>query len=342
MHAIRLEDITHGFGGRPVLDGIDLGVEKGEFFIILGASGGGKTTLLNLLAGLQFPDRGRVWFEGCDVTLKDVRERNVAYVFQDYALYPHMTVEENIRFPLENMKWPKADMMEKVAKTIERLQLTDVREKIPAHLSGGQKQRVAIGRALVRDPAVFLFDEPLSNLDPRLRDHLQMELKQLHRQLRKTFVYVTHDAHSAMVLGDRVGFLDGGRIRQVGPPATLYREPETLEIARFFGFPPLNVLAPEGMNELFRQPAPDNVARAGLRPEHVIVNPDSRGSYTILWTQVLGDRTFAAVEVAGAPLCGVCEGSDMKEGDRVALCIEKNYLMFFDDEDFRITDCHFD
>ncbi|MGP0629245.1 ABC transporter ATP-binding protein [Nitrospina sp. 32_T5] len=339
MGTIRLEHIAHRFGERRVLNDIDLDIEQGEFLIVLGASGCGKTTLLNLVAGLLTPESGRILFEGRDITGQDVSRRNVAYVFQDYALYPHMTVEENIRFPLENMKWSKASMAVQVEETLERLHLADVRGQIPAQLSGGQKQRVAVGRALVRDPALFLFDEPLSNLDPQLRDHLQVELKHLHRQLGKTFIYVTHDANSAMVLGDRVAFLSGGRIRQVASPGVLYREPATLEIARFFGFPPFNVLEQEGLNQLLQEPVPKTAVKAGIRPEHVRIVPDESGPHQVLWGQLLGDRAFATVSLGGVSLCGVCEYSGLREGERVSVHIDKNNMMYFDDEDFRITDC---
>jgi len=189
MTSITLQQVSRHFDGVPVLQSVDLEIHAGEFLVILGASGGGKSTLLNLIAGLLAPSSGKIFFGEQNVTEAGVHERNVAYVFQDYALYPHMTVEQNIGFPLKNMKWSQKEVEKKTHETLGRLQIQDIRKKYPGQLSGGQKQRVAIGRALVRDPEVFLFDEPLSSLDPQLRDHLRQELRQLHRQLKKTFVF---------------------------------------------------------------------------------------------------------------------------------------------------------
>lgn len=330
MGAITLEKITKAFDGRAVLDGIDLEVAEGEFLVVLGASGGGKSTLLNLIAGLLFPDSGRIRFGGRDVTALDVYHRNVAYVFQDYALYPHMTAEENVRFPLENMKLPKTEIHKKTRETLDLLKLDDVRGKLPAQLSGGQKQRVAIGRALVRDPYVFLFDEPLSNLDPQLRDHLQLELKQLHRELNKTFLYVTHDQHSAMVMGDRVGFLSGGAIQQAGPPMTLYRDPVNLEVARFFGFPPLNVLSKQVFRLLSPYSLPEGTVHVGIRPEHLILEGDPKGPFEVMWVQKMGYAQFATIRVHDTPVCGLCADPGLKEGMTVGWRILENYLMFFD------------
>lgn len=337
MGSITLEQVTKRFEGRQVLRGIDLEIRENEFLVVLGASGGGKSTLLNLIAGLLFPDSGRIRFGGQDVTDLDVYHRNVAYVFQDYALYPHMTAEENIRFPLENLKLPKGEVQRKTRETLNLLKLGDVRGKRPAQLSGGQKQRVAIGRALVRDPYVFLFDEPLSNLDPQLRDHLQYELKLLHRELNKTFLYVTHDQHSAMVMGDRVAFLSQGIIQQAGPPMTLYREPVTLQVARFFGFPPLNVLTRKTFGLLSRHSVPDGTVHIGVRPEHLFLEADPDGPFEVMWVQNLGYAQFATIDVQGTPVCGVCADPSLGAGMKAGWRLLENNLMFFDAEDFKIN-----
>ena len=337
MGAITLETITKEFDGQKVLDGIDLDVTEGEFLVVLGASGGGKSTLLNLIAGLLFPTSGRIRFGDREVTELDVYHRNVAYVFQDYALYPHMTAEENIRFPLENMKLPKREIHTKTQETLDLLKLDDVRGKVPAQFSGGQKQRVAIGRALVRDPYVFLFDEPLSNLDPQLRDHLQLELKQLHRELNKTFIYVTHDQHSAMVLGDRVGFLAEGVIQQAGEPMTLYRDPVNLNVARFFGFPPLNVLSKNSFRLLSNHSVPEGTVHIGIRPEHLILERDPQGPFEVMWVQKMGYAQFATIGVHETPVCGLCADPELSEGMAVGWRMLENYLMYFDAGDFKIN-----
>ncbi len=252
--AIQIEGLTKTFrsmrGRVEVLTGVDLDVEPGEFFVLLGPSGCGKSTLLNLIAGLEYPTQGRIHLG--DRTVADARQgifldpfrRQIAMVFQSYALYPHMTVEQNIAFPLTNQKPrpSRKEIAERVRRTAERLRIGSLLDRKPAELSGGQRQRVAIGRALVREPRVLLMDEPLSNLDARLRLEMRAQLKELQRSLGITTVYVTHDQIEAMTLGDRMAVLHGGTIQQCGPPTEIYDRPANIFVARFVGSPPMNLL----------------------------------------------------------------------------------------------------
>lgn len=330
MGHIKLQQINKNFGGHEVFSKIDLEVKAGEFLVILGASGGGKSTLLNMIAGLLKPSSGKILFDGEEMADKDVSERNVAYVFQDYALYPHMTVHQNIRFPLENMRFHKRTIDRKVRDALAKLKLSELKDKYPDQLSGGQKQRVAIGRAMVRDPFVFLFDEPLSSLDPQLRDHLRMELKQLHRQLKKTFVYVTHDQLSAMILGDRIAFLDGGTIPQIAPPEVLYHEPENMRVAEFLGFPPINILRVDEFRQFAACDLPPGTARVGIRPEHLRIRDNPEGNGRVEWIQEIGFARYADLKLGSVTLSAKCDDPDIESGQPVACEVETRNLICFD------------
>jgi ABC-type sugar transport system ATPase subunit len=332
MAALDLQNILMEFQGKPVLQDLNIQIPRGEFLVVLGESGGGKSTLLNLIAGLLEPTAGRILFDGQDVTRQSVMQRNIAYVFQDYALYPHMTVARNICFPMENLKWPRQEIDQKCREILQRLKLEEVRDQYPSQISGGQKQRVAIGRALVRDPQLFLFDEPLSSLDPHLRDHLRLELKQLHRELDKTFIYVTHDQLSAMVLGDRIAFLDHGVIQQVGAPMELYRSPANIRIARFLGFPPINLLSPEDFKMLTGKPSPQPQGRIGLRPEHLEWVEDAEGKFEIQWIQPVGATGYAYVAVGEQNVCGLWNGGSRLEKGKVSCQFNPENLLFFKEE----------
>ncbi len=336
MGGIQLKGVSKHFDGHEVLKAIDLEVREGEFLVILGASGGGKTTLLNLIAGLVPPSSGQILFDGKDVTETDVSRRNIAYVFQDYALYPHLTVRRNLRFPLENMKLKKRQADRKVRDVLKLLQLQGIQEKYPAQLSGGQKQRVALGRALVRDPFVFLFDEPLSSLDQQLRDHLRIELKQLHRRLGRTFIYVTHDQLSAMILGDRIAFLADQKIRQVAPPGELYHRPRNLQVARFLGFPPINLLPPGEFQKLSALTPPESTKTVTIRPEHVLVQADAEGRFQVDWIQKVGYATYAYFKAGSVSVCARCEDAALSPERRVRCRIQEPEVLFFDADGNRI------
>ena len=242
MTLIRFEQISKRFGALAVLSALDLEIRAGEFFTFLGPSGCGKSTLLNLIAGIESPDAGRIYFDDQCVNEQAPAERDVAMVFQSYALYPHMTVYDNLAFPLRNKRLPRAEIDAAVQRVAAQLGIEALLERKPRALSGGQRQRVALGRALVRKPRVFLLDEPLSNLDARLRLEMREEMKRLHAELGITTVYVTHDQEEAMVLSDRIALLNEGRVQQCDSPKEIYGRPANLFVASFIGSPPMNLL----------------------------------------------------------------------------------------------------
>jgi multiple sugar transport system ATP-binding protein len=227
-------------GEVVAVDGISIDVHRGEFLVLVGPSGCGKTTTLRSVAGLETPTEGRIIIEEEDVTGLDPRERDISMVFQNYALYPHKKVRENLSFPLEVRSYPKEEIDRRVNETADLLDIPELLDRKPGQLSGGQQQRVALGRAIVREPSVFLMDEPLSNLDAKLRVQMRTELNELHRRVGKTTIYVTHDQAEAMTLGDRVAVMNDGRLQQIGPPQFLYENPKNRFVAGFIGEPPMN------------------------------------------------------------------------------------------------------
>jgi ABC-type sugar transport system ATPase subunit len=265
MSGLSLRDVRKSFGAVEVIKGVDLTVEPGEFCVFVGPSGCGKSTLLRMIAGLEEVSNGTITIGGQDVTWAEPSARGIAMVFQSYALYPHMTVRENIGFGLSLARTPKAEIARKVGQAAELLQLSALLDRKPKQLSGGQRQRVAIGRAIVRDPKVFLFDEPLSNLDAALRSQMRMELTDLHRRLGATMIYVTHDQVEAMTMADKIVVLNGGRIEQVGTPMDLYNAPVSPFVAGFIGSPKMNLLTGAVAAGL-------GCVTFGIRPEHLVLS----------------------------------------------------------------------
>jgi multiple sugar transport system ATP-binding protein len=291
MSAVSVRDVTVAFEAFRVFDGLSLDIEEGEFIVLLGPSGCGKSTLLNAIAGLLDVASGQIWIGGKNVTWEEPKDRGIAMVFQSYALYPRMSVRENMSFGLKMAKTPKPEIERRVKQAAELLQITHLLDRRPDQLSGGQRQRVAIGRALVRDAAVFLFDEPLSNLDAKLRNELRVEIKRLHAKLGKTtMVYVTHDQIEAMTLADRIVVLKEQQIQQIGSPDEIYRRPSNLFVAGFVGSPQMNFIkgriegngsGPEFVSGKRRlpltgyqfsgKPVPGQDIVLGVRPEHLDV-----------------------------------------------------------------------
>jgi multiple sugar transport system ATP-binding protein len=286
--SIEVKDLTLNFGAVSVLKTMNIDVEEGEFIVLLGPSGCGKSTLLNCLAGLLDITDGQIWIKGKNVTWAEPSERGIGMVFQSYALYPQMNVRGNLSFGLKNAKVPQAEIDKRIARAAEILQIQPLLDRKPGALSGGQRQRVAIGRALVRDVDVFLFDEPLSNLDAKLRSELRVEIKRLHERLGNTMVYVTHDQIEALTLADRIAVMKGGVIQQLSDPQTIYNKPSNLFVAGFIGSPPMNMLpgktVDQGRAFLFGD---QKIALAGydggavlerdqailgVRPEHITVS----------------------------------------------------------------------
>ena len=291
MASVVLENISKSFGSLDIMKGVDLSIADGEFCVFVGPSGCGKSTLLRMISGLETASAGRILIDGADVTGAEPSKRGIAMVFQSYALYPHLTVRENIGFGLSLAKRPKAEIEEKVKRTAETLQLGHLLDRKPKALSGGQRQRVAIGRAIIRDPKVFLFDEPLSNLDASLRSQMRMELTDLHAKLGTTMIYVTHDQVEAMTMADKIVVLNGGRIEQVGSPMELYDNPATPFVAGFIGSPKMNLY--EG--EVARR---EGCRVYGIRPEHVLIT-QSEGKWrgTVRHIERLGAETIVHVAV---------------------------------------------
>jgi multiple sugar transport system ATP-binding protein len=323
--AVDFSRVTKRFGATTAVDGFDLQIDDGEFLVLLGPSGCGKSTVLRLLAGLEQASEGTISIGGKRVDDVDSKDRDLAMVFQSYALYPHMTVEKNIAFPLRPRNIAKAERARLTREAAAMLGLEGLLHRKPSQLSGGQRQRVALARAIVRNPAVFLMDEPLSNLDAKLRAQTRSELVELHRRLRTTFIYVTHDQVEAMTMADRVAIMDHGRLQQLGSPQAVYDRPANLFVARFVGSPPMNILS--GVLEPARRsvvvagaslPAPLSLcerfsARAtvplavGIRPEHLrLTDPSRPGSHiaaTVTLVEALGHEQLVHVTIAsGAPV----------------------------------------
>jgi multiple sugar transport system ATP-binding protein len=293
MGKITLRNVTKKFGEVAVIPSIDLDIDDGEFVVFVGPSGCGKSTLLRLIAGLEDTTSGMILIDGMDATDLPPAKRKLAMVFQSYALYPHMTVRKNIGFPLKMAGMNPDDAARKVDAAAKVLNLTNYLDRRPGQLSGGQRQRVAIGRAIVREPKAFLFDEPLSNLDAALRVNMRLEITELHQQLKTTMVYVTHDQVEAMTMADKIVVLNAGRIEQVGSPLDLYRAPRNLFVAGFIGSPKMNLIAgPEA--------AKRGATTIGIRPEHVdlsMTSGDWKGTVGV--SEHLGSDTFLHVHVEG-------------------------------------------
>jgi multiple sugar transport system ATP-binding protein len=335
MAFLELKGIVKEFGPVRTIKGIDLQIDKGEFIVFVGPSGCGKSTLLRLIAGLESTTAGSLHLDGRDITDVPSSKRDLAMVFQSYALYPHMTVFDNMSFALKLAKVDVNVRKEKVERAAKILNLTQYLERTPKELSGGQRQRVAIGRAIVRAPKVFLFDEPLSNLDAALRGQTRVEIANLHRDLGATTIYVTHDQVEAMTLADRVVVLRDGLIEQVGSPLELYDRPANQFVAQFIGTPQMNVLPAATLPELTRiagarLPAHGSV---GVRPEYVRVVAAGQGiAGKVELVESLGSDTMIHTRVgANVPLVSrQSERTTLKLGDAVGVEIDPNALLFFD------------
>lgn len=297
--SVSIENVSFGYGRALVLDDVSLAIEPGEYFCFLGPSGSGKTTLLRLVAGFGTPSKGRITIGGKDVTHLPPWERNLGMVFQSYALWPHMTVAKNVAFGLERRKLPRAEINRKVGTALERVGLSHLADRRPAQLSGGQQQRVALARTLVIEPTVLLLDEPLSNLDAKLRTEMRVELKRLQRELGITTIYVTHDQEEANAAADRIAVLDGGKIQQIGSPVDMYDHPANRFVAAFLGT--ANLI--EGKIEGNRFIAPDNFALDGvsgkagtacvsIRPQNIALTASGTGLAGIVEErEFLGETT---------------------------------------------------
>jgi len=308
MGSITLENVNKSFGEVQVIPDISLDIRDGEFIVFVGPSGCGKSTLLRLIAGLEDTTRGRILLDGQDMTDAPPARRGLAMVFQSYALYPHMSVRDNIAFPLKMAKAPKEVIDQKVEYAARTLNLSDYLDRRPRALSGGQRQRVAIGRAIVREPKAFLFDEPLSNLDAALRVNMRLEITELHQQLKTTMIYVTHDQVEAMTMADRIVVLNAGRVEQFGTPLELYRTPANRFVAGFIGSPKMNFV--DGS-----EAARHDAHAIGVRPEHFSLSREA-GAWkgTVGVAEQLGSDTFVHVHVDGIGLVTARTGGEEAYG----------------------------
>ena len=348
MATLDLKTITKSFGTAKVLKDIDLAIRDKEFVVFVGPSGCGKSTLLRIVAGLEAATSGAVVIDGRDVSQLPPVDRGIAMVFQSYALYPHLSVFENIAFPLRVARLPEDEVKQKVGRAADILQLTEKLPLKPGQLSGGQRQRVAIGRSIVRNPKVFLFDEPLSNLDAALRGDMRVELSQLHKELNATMVYVTHDQIEAMTMADRIVVLNAGRVEQFGTPMELYHHPATRFVATFIGQPNMNLLpslvrgvGADGLTvelpggQVMTLPVETATARVGdtvevgLRPENVALGAGLSMTVDIL--ERLGGVSITYGRIAGQRFCAVLPGdAAVARGQVVGLQVNPRDAHVFD------------
>jgi len=351
LSSVLLRDVVKSFDRKTIaVDHVTLEIADREFFVLVGPSGCGKSTTLRLVAGLEDPDSGEVWIGDRLVNDIEPKDRDIAMVFQNYALYPHMTVYENMAFALKLRRLPAEEIRARVAEAARILAISDLLDRKPAALSGGQRQRVAVGRAIVRNPRVFLFDEPLSNLDARLRVGMRAELSRLHRRLETTVFYVTHDQVEAMTLGQRIGVMKDGKLLQVADPNTLYNKPVNRFVAGFIGSPPMNFL--EGRIEpgqpvrfhhstfaldlpepfaVRLQPLLDKPATLGIRPEALHPTPDGEISAVVEVAELMGSETILYLQLGNdTVIARVSPDYPPRPGDSLNFRLAPDKLHFFD------------
>ncbi|MDG3042937.1 sn-glycerol-3-phosphate ABC transporter ATP-binding protein UgpC [Roseicyclus marinus] len=335
MAELKLKNVGKTYaGGVSAVKGASVDIADGEFIVLVGPSGCGKSTILRMIAGLETITEGEVEIAGRVVNKLEPAERDIAMVFQNYALYPHMSVRKNMEYGLKNKGTPRPEIDRRIAQAAATLQIEKFLDRKPRQLSGGQRQRVAMGRAIVREPAVFLFDEPLSNLDAKLRTQLRAELKDLHRRLGATFVFVTHDQVEAMSLADRIVIMSEGKIEQIGTPMDLYERPASRFVAEFIGAPPMNVFdlgAPGGKAiATLAGAAPQGATAVGVRPETLRIGREGPEA-TVVLVEALGAETLVHLAIGEDRLI-LRDGhaSRVREGDSLRLFAEPEAVLFFD------------
>ncbi|MBQ4122742.1 sn-glycerol-3-phosphate ABC transporter ATP-binding protein UgpC [bacterium] len=344
MAHVELKNVVKIYDKKKIIDNISLEIKDKEFLVLVGSSGCGKSTLLRMIAGLEDITQGEIYIDGKCVNNVHPKERDIAFVFQNYALYPHMSVYENMAFPLKMRKMSKKDIDAKIKETAEILDLTELLDRKPKQLSGGQRQRVALGRAIVRNPKVFLMDEPLSNLDAKLRIQMRSEIKKLHEKLQTTFIYVTHDQTEALTMGDRIAVIDKGIIQQIGKPIDVYNNPNNKFVGGFLGAPAMNFFESKiinnsiSINDKFAKLSDNQMEKlkgienviVGIRPEKLNLNNSNFDfSIQIEHTEMLGNNKIAYFNINGNS-CSVIllAESDVKTTTTIKLSTED--LMFFD------------
>ncbi len=344
MGAIHLNAVEKWYGDLQVIKGVDLKIDDGEFIIFVGPSGCGKSTLLRMIGGLEETSRGAIVLDGTDVTDQPPSKRGLSMVFQSYALYPHMSVRDNMGFSLKTAGAPRAEIDHKVNEAARILKLEPLLDRRPKDMSGGQRQRVAIGRSIVRAPTAFLFDEPLSNLDAALRVEMRLEIAKLHQSLNTTMIYVTHDQVEAMTLADRIVVLEAGRIAQVGTPRELYDSPSDLFVAQFIGSPKMNILPCGSDTGAYTlqggrggaYSGDGKPAKLGIRPEHISVGDAGTGNCdgVVEVAEYLGADIFLFVDCGplGVVNVRVDGGAGHRVGDQVGLAFDADRLHFFGED----------
>ncbi|RDI69845.1 ABC transporter ATP-binding protein [Halopelagius longus] len=341
---VTLDAINKRFGDTVAVDDLSLTIEDGEFLVLVGPSGCGKTTSLRMIAGLEEPTDGRIYFGDRDVTGDSPQEREIAFVFQDYALYPHMTAKRNLSFALEDEGVPEDEIERRVEETATMLGIDEQLDQRPGELSGGQQQRVALGRSIIRDPKVFLLDEPLSNLDAKLRMKMRAELQSLHQNLETTMIYVTHDQEEAMTMSDRIAIMNKGTLQQVAPPEVAYNQPANRFVAGFIGSPSMNFLDATLRNGrivadpfAFESPLDsEDVTELGVRPEDLTVDydpSDAQASATVEVFEQVGSSNIVYLQVDGHEESVVAETSasmKLEPGDTVGVSVDTERVHLFD------------
>lgn len=330
MATLSLNNVKKSFGSTDVIHGVSIDVEDGEFIVIVGPSGCGKSTLLRMVAGLETVTSGEVQIDGRRVNEVEPMDRDIAMVFQNYALYPHMTVFDNMAYGLKIQKVPKPEIADRVQTAAKLLQLEPYLQRKPRELSGGQRQRVAMGRAIVRKPAVFLFDEPLSNLDAKLRVQMRLEIKALQRELGVTSLYVTHDQVEAMTLADRMIVMNAGVADQIGAPLDVYAEPATEFVAGFIGSPPTNFIDAALLS--------GNGGRIGVRPEHIEISETGSLTAKVGYAVALGAETLVHLRTDDGSQITVRQDASLPiptEGDAIRLAWRDEHVMRFDSNGLR-------
>ena len=332
MAEIRFEDITKKFGDKIILDRLNLSIEDGSFTVMIGPSGCGKTTLLRIIAGIGPQTSGKVYLDGEDISGLPPAKRNVAMVFQNYAIYPTMTVQENIEFGLKNNRVPKEERERLVKEISEIVGIGDLLNRKPSTLSGGQRQRIALARAMVKKPKVFLMDEPLSNLDAKLRVSMRTELIELHNRLKTTFVYVTHDQTEAMSMGTKIILMNRGVIQQEASPADIYHDPDNLFTAQFIGSPQMNVIHFDNSKACY-----------GFRPEKVHLRSEGGQFFynrrgTIVTKEMLGSETIYQIRYDGHSIMAKSLEDSFEQGSEVYIGVKKENILMFDENERRVRD----
>ncbi len=340
MAGLVLKNISKSFNDVDVLKDINLELSDGELLVLLGPSGCGKSTLLRIIAGLEKADSGEVYISDVRIDQKEPKERNVALVFQNYALYPHMTVEKNLAFPLVISRTSKTEINKRVLEVAELLGLTDKLKVRPGRLSGGERQRVALGRAIIREPAIFLLDEPLSNLDADLRSRMRREIVSLQKRLKKTLIHVTHDQTEALTMADRIVLMNKGEIIQVGTPRDLYQNPVDLFTAKFIGYPPINVIESKLDNKMLMPLGLDlsesklnpgaNEFFVCFRPEDVVLGGAGRLKGKVESCEYLGQQILVKIDSNGVKLTSLTPFPNIVSGVEVRFSISPSCLHFFD------------